>query len=133
MSSVFDRLQRQLEVQKREHGISALDIADLPPNLRKIMRLMLRNLAMKYGEIAAAIEAMPTTQQLSKQELDQALNMLVEQNWLLRAGEGDMLTYRVNLRRKAGSSLDKDIWASLETKIAPVKPPSGGESAPPAE
>jgi len=132
MSSVFDRLQKQLEVQKREHGISALDIADLPPNLRKIMRLMLRAVAMKYTDICKAIEAMPAAQQLTAQDLDQALAMLVEQNWLVRTGSGEMLTYRVNLRRKAGSSLDKDIWASLDTKIAPVKPAGGGDPPTPA-
>ncbi|MBN2145782.1 MAG: hypothetical protein JW726_00280 [Anaerolineales bacterium] len=118
--SVFDRLQRQLDIQKREHGISPLEIADLPQNLRKIMRLMLREVAIKYTDLRKAVEAMPVAQQLSPAELDQALATLVEQNWLVRSGEGDMLTYRVNLRRKSGSSLDKDIWASLENKITPA-------------
>jgi hypothetical protein len=123
MSGVFNRLQNKLEIQKREQGISPLEIADLPPNLRKVMRLMLREVAMKYSELQRAVEAMPESQRMSEEDFNQALAMLVEQNWLIRSGEGDMVTYRVNLRRKAGSNLDKDIWASLENKI--IAPQSG--------
>ena len=114
---VFDRLQKQLDIQKREQGISAIEIADLPPNLRKIMRLMLRGLVMKYDEVLAAVEAMPPANRMSKSELDLALKTLVEQNWLLRSGQGELESYRVNLRRKAGSQLDSDIWNSLEARI----------------
>ena len=113
MSGIFDRLQNRLEVQKREQGISAIELADLPPNLRRIMRMMLRELAMKYPDIVKAVDALPEAQRISRPDLDQALDMLVEQNWLARTGDGDMTTYRVNLRRKSGSSLDKDIWLSL--------------------
>ncbi len=119
--SVFDRLQKQLDIQKREHGISALELADLPPNLRKIMRLMLREVVLKYTDLCHAVEAMPAANRLSKPELDSALKTLVEQNWLLCTGEGEFLSYRVNLRRKAGSSLNKDIWASLDNRIAGSK------------
>jgi len=119
MSGVFDRLQRQLDIQKREQGISPLELADLPPNLRKIMRLMLRQVAMKYAELCKVVDELPTAQRLAHAELDQALQTLVEQNWLLRSGEGDMITYRVNLRRRAGSNLDKDVWAALDQKIIP--------------
>lgn len=132
MSNVFDRLQRQLEIQKREQGISPLEIAELPPNLRKIMRLMLREMAMKYSDIRRAVEAMPEVQQMSPDALDQALATLVEQNWLVCSGEGELLTYRVNLRRKSGSTLNKDIWASLQGKITSSEPPSG-ETPPPEE
>jgi hypothetical protein len=114
---VFDRLQKQLDIRKREQGISAIEIADLPPNLRKIMRLMLRELVMKYDDVLAAVEAMPPANRMSKSELDLALKTLVEQNWLLRSGQGELESYRVNLRRKAGSQLDSDIWNSLEARI----------------
>ena len=117
MSSVFDRLQKQLDIQKREQGISALDLADLPPEMRKIMRLMLREVVMKYTDLWKAVEAMPTAQRLSREELDSALETLVEQNWLVRYGQAEMASYKVNLRRRAGSQLSKDIWSALEDKI----------------
>jgi hypothetical protein len=118
MSNVFDRLQHQLNIQKRENGISALELADLPPSLRRIMRLMLRELVMKTDQIVTAVEAMPETNRMSRNEIEVALAALVEQNWLLTSGEGEFLSYRVNLRRKAGSALGQDIWTTLNSRIA---------------
>lgn len=118
MSSIFDRLQRQLDIQKREQGISALEIAELPPDLRKIMRIMLREVVLKYSDICTLVEAMPESARMSLPEMNSALNTLVEQNWLICSGEGEFTSYRVNLRRKAGSALGKDIWAALGSKIA---------------
>jgi len=116
--SVFDRLQNQLEIRKREEGITALDIADLPPNLRRVMRLMLREVVMKYNDLIPTVEALPPANRLSRADLDAALDTLVEQNWLVRYGQGEFVSYKVNLRRKAGSQLGKDIWSALEAKIA---------------
>ena len=105
--SVFERLQQRLNVEKRDEGISAIEIADLPSPLRKIMRLMLRE----------AVEAMPEKERMSKPELDQALEVLTRQFWLIRRGEGERVTYQVNLRRKAGSKLAAGVWSALGDKI----------------
>jgi hypothetical protein len=126
MSGVFDRLQKQLDIRKREEGISPLELADLPPKLRKIMRMMLREVVMKYTDLCAAVDALPQAQQLSRDELDSALRTLVEQNWLVRYGQGDLVSYKVNLRRKAGSQLDKDIWSALNDRIATNADPAAG-------
>jgi len=119
--SVFDRLQQQLDIRKREAGISALEIADLPPGLRKVMRLMLREVVMKYIDLCVIVEAMPQVDRPTRAELDQDLKTLVEQNWLTRYGEGEFTSYRVNLRRKAGSQLGQDVWSALDAKINPDK------------
>jgi hypothetical protein len=118
---VFDRLQQQLDIRKREEGISALEITDLPPSLRRVMRLMLREVVMKYTDLCVSVEAMPQVDRPSRTELDQALTTLVEQNWLSCYGEGEFTSYRVNLRRKAGSQLGQDVWSALDAKIRPVK------------
>jgi len=123
MSGVFDRLQQQLEIRKREEGISAIELTDLPPALRKIMRLMLREVVIKYTDLCVAIESMDAKSRLSRPELDSALSQLVEQNWLARSGEGEFINYRVNLRRKAGSQLSQDIWSALDSKIDHTKEP----------
>jgi hypothetical protein len=117
MPGVYDRLNKALEISKRESGISPLDLADLPPNLRKIMRLMLREVVMKYTELCNEVAEMPAANRLSPAELDSALQVLVEQNWLTRYGEGEFTSYRVNLRKRAGSQLKQDIWSALETRI----------------
>jgi hypothetical protein len=122
MPGVFDRLQRQIEDKKQEGGITALDLADLPPALRKIMRLMLRQLEMTYPQLVEAMSNMPDNEKLSPEDLDEALNTLSRQFWLMRFGEGNRATYKVNLRRKAGSTLTTNIWAALDAKISGEKP-----------
>jgi len=122
MPGVFDRLQRQIEDKKQEGGITALDLADLPPALRKIMRLMLRQLEMTYPQLVDAMSNMPEDEKLTQSQLDEALDTLSRQFWLMRFGEGNRATYKVNLRRKAGSTLSQGIWASLDAKIRGEKP-----------
>lgn len=117
MPGVFDRLQRQIEDKKQEGGITALDLADLPPALRKIMRLMLRQLEMTYPQLVETVSNMPADEKLSQEQLDEALETLSKQFWLMRFGEGSRATYKVNLRRKAGSTLSSNIWANLDSKI----------------
>ena len=123
MPGVFERLQRQIDDKKQEGGITALDLADLPPALRKIMRLMLRQLEMSYPQLVDAMANMPDNERLSQKDLDEALNTLSKQFWLMRFGEGSRATYKVNLRRKAGSTLSTNIWASLEAKISGAEKP----------
>ncbi len=119
--SVFDRLQKALDVQKQEEGISAGDIAELPPPLRKIMRMMLREVEMTYTAICAANEAAPAEERMSRADLDQAFQTLTVQNWLIRRGEGERLNYTVNLRRKPGSKFEANFWNALDAKIAENK------------
>ncbi len=119
--SVFDRLQKALDVQKQEEGISAGDIAGLPPVLRKIMRMMLREVEMTYAAIAAANDSAAEGEKLGRADLDQALKTLTSQGWLICRGEGERLNYTVNLRRKAGSQLGTNFWNALDAKIEESK------------
>lgn len=131
--SIFDRLQRQLDIQKREQGISALELMDLPPQMRRIMKMMLREVVMKHIHLSQAVANLPPKDRMTQSELDSALKTLVEQNWLIANGEGEFLSYRVNLRRKAGSALDQDIWAALNNRIAQSKKTSGDENEDPSK
>jgi hypothetical protein len=117
MAGVFDRLQNKIEDKQKEGGITALDLADLPPALRKIMRLMLRRLQMSYPQLCEAMEAMPEADRLSQGDLDKALEDLSRQSWLTRLGDGPKAIYKVNLRPKSGSTLATGIWSSLEDKL----------------
>ena len=117
MSGVFDRLQKQIDDKRKEGGISVLDLADLPPALRKIMRLMLRQLQMNYAQLAEAIDQLPEGERLTRTSLDEALKKLSEQAWLIQIGEGERAVYKVNLRRKAGSHLSDTIWQNLDSKL----------------
>jgi hypothetical protein len=128
MPGVFDRLQNQIENKQQEGGITALDLAQLSPPLRKIMRLMLRELELTRPQLDDAMQQMAEGERLSSADLDQALAALTSQFWLIRLGEGAHVSYKVNLRRKAGSTLAKNIWASLDTRLkgSPTDEPPGG-------
>lgn len=117
MPGVFDRLQNKIEDKQKEGGITALDLADLPPALRKIMRLMLRQLQMSYPQLCEAMDKLSEVERLSRADLDKALDSLSQQAWLLRVGEGEKAIYKVNLRPKSGSTLATGIWSSLDDKL----------------
>lgn len=117
MAGVFDRLQKQIDDKRQEGGITILDLADLPPALRKIMRLMLRQLQMDYPQLCNAIDQMPEDERLTRANLDEALKKLAEQAWLIQIGEGERAIYKVNLRRKSGSKLGEGIWQNLDAKL----------------
>lgn len=117
MTGVFDRLQKEIKDKQGEGGITALDLAQLPPALRKIMRLMLRELELGTAQITEAMMAVPEGERLSAQELAEALETLTQQGWLTRIGSSERAIYKVNLRRKAGSTLASGIWKSLDSKL----------------
>jgi hypothetical protein len=124
MSTIFDRLQSQLDNQGDEGGITPLDLAELPPVLRKIMRLMLREIEMSYADLCEVAKTMPEADSLTPAEFDQALAALSQQGWLIKMGE-ENVSYRVNLRRKAGSSLG--LWAALSSRIEESQSSSASE------
>jgi len=117
MPGVFDRLQTKIEDRNGQGGITALDLADLPPALRKIMRLMLRQIRMGYPQLCAAVDSLPEDERIPRVDLDRSLETLTSQAWLTRLGEGAKAVYKVNLRAKSGSSLAGGIWASLDEKL----------------
>jgi len=117
MPGIFDRLQKEIENKQGEGGITALDLADLSPTLRKIMRLMLRELQLGYPEITEAIASLPAPERIPSKELDESLDVLTRQGWLIRIGDGRKAIYKVNLRRKSGSTLAGGIWNTLDEKL----------------
>jgi hypothetical protein len=117
MPGVFDRLQKQIENKQDEGGITALDLADLPAPLRKIMRLMLRELQLSHAQLQEAVAALPEAERIPAAELDRSLAMLTDQAWLIRTGRDEKAIYKVNLRRKAGSGLAGGVWNSLDSKL----------------
>ncbi|MCC7119296.1 MAG: hypothetical protein IT310_12290 [Anaerolineales bacterium] len=117
MPGVFDRLNKEIENKQKEGGITPLDLVELSPTLRKIMKLMLRELQMTYPRLREVMDAMPEAERLTPNSLDEALASLTEQFWLIRIGEKEKAIYKVNLKRKSGSTLANGIWSSLDQKL----------------
>ncbi|MDP1545960.1 MAG: hypothetical protein Q8L87_08050, partial [Anaerolineales bacterium] len=117
MPGVFDRLNKEIENKQQEGGITPLDLAELSPALRRIMRLMLRELQLSHPRLCEIVDAMPEKDRLSRSELDEALATLTQQYWLVRIGDGEKAIYKVNLRRRTGSTLAAGIWSALDSKL----------------
>ena len=117
MPGVFDRLNKEIKDKQQEGGITALDLAELSPALRKIMRLMLRELQMSYPRLCEAMDAMTEKDRLTRDGLDDALSTLTQQSWLIRIGEREKAIYKVNLRHGDGSKLAAGIWSNLDAKL----------------
>jgi hypothetical protein len=126
MSGVFDRLQKQMEAETEKEGLSPLDLQGMPPLMRKVMRYMLREYELSYAEILQWAEGLPEGERPNQAELDQALDDLSRQFWLIKRGEGERVQYQANLRRKAASKLDRSAWNTLDSKIAAAKKPPQG-------
>jgi hypothetical protein len=128
MSGIFDRLQKQMEGDAQEGGISPLDLDDLPPLLRKIMRQMLREYELTYPEILEWAGGLPEADRPDPKALDEALDMLSKQMWLIKRGEGQRVRYQANLRHKAGSKIAQGIWSVLDTKIKALEEKKDAQS-----
>jgi hypothetical protein len=117
MAGVFDRLQEEIEDKQGAEGITALDMTELSPALRRIVRLLLRESQMNYLHLRDAVDAMPVEQRLSHAELNLVLDTLTRQYWLKRIGNGEHAIYKVNLRRRSGGSLPSGVWNTLDEKL----------------
>lgn len=117
MPGVFDRLNKEIENKQKDGGITPLDLVELSPALRRIMKIMLRELQMTYPRLREVMDELPEAERLTPTSLDEALAALTEQFWLIRIGENEKAIYKVNLKRKAGSSLANGIWSSLDQKL----------------
>jgi hypothetical protein len=109
-------------------GLSVLDLAALPSAQLRVMRVLLRGVELSYEALCAAIDNLPQTERLSRSELDAALRVLLEQQWLVRTESNTPYKYKANLHRKSnrtisefapprsrrqGSTL-RNVWDSLE-------------------
>lgn len=123
MNSLFDELRRKIESDSGQAGISAWELAQLPSPQRRIIRLILREVQMAYPQLRHAVANLPLEQRLEVAELDEALDRLLNQSWLIRMGQDQQISYRVNLRRKAGSRLAASLWEQLGRRIGGAPPP----------
>lgn len=117
MPSIFDRLNKEIKDAQKKDGMTVLDIAQLSPPLRKIMRMMLREVNAPYALICETMDQAAQQDRLSRAALDEALATLSEQGWLIQIGSGEKAIYKVNLQKKAGSKLMAGIWSSLDSKL----------------
>lgn len=121
MGGVFDRLNNKLGSDDSSGGISPIELAKLPPVQRQLMRLLLRELEMSEATLREEVSGWGEDKRPTEPELDEALKDMIQDGWVIKMGEGAVITYKANLRRKAPSTLAKTLWASLDKKIEEQK------------
>jgi hypothetical protein len=117
MPGVFDHLSAQLNNDDNNEpgGLSAIDLADLPSDQKKIMLTMLRDPASAFDGVPAAV----LTEKLKDTvlTLNETLAQLVSQTWLISLGEPPNVRYRLNLRAKRGSTSKYNLWTVLSDRL----------------
>jgi hypothetical protein len=118
MSGVFDRLSSKLGGDDdSSKGPSPVELASLPAVQRSIMRMLLRELEMTDGALREAMAALPEDKRPTEADLTEAIKELSRDGWVIKMGEGQVVTYKANFRRRAPSTLAKSIWSALDSKI----------------
>lgn len=117
MTNLFDELRKKIEQDAGKKGISAWELTQLPAHHRRIIRHILREVQIPYHELRHAMSALPATLRLEPHELDEALNRLTDEAWIIRMGQGQRTTFRVNLRHKRGSGLSSSMWEHLNRRL----------------
>ena len=125
---IFDRLQNSSEPSDRDgNGLKASYLLDLPPDQRRVMRVLLRHTELTYADLSQALEALPEADRLTTEALDKVLVILTEQTWAIRSEIDQTVYYKANFHRRTESAAEKaaprrrvsptarGIWDSLES------------------
>jgi hypothetical protein len=102
MADLFDRLTGTPGDEESQEGINMLELADLPVPQRRVMRVFLREREMTYPDLCTAVETLPEGERLTRAELDEALEILTQQRWLIKHDHDMVHGYKVNFRRRVG-------------------------------
>ena len=116
MSGLYDRLRAQTggDDDDQPPGVTPLEIADLPEAQRQLMFGLLRDpQASTEGLTLAILQARSD----NPEALPGILAELSKNGWLVQYGEPPSVRYKVNLRRKRGTSLTGGLWAYVTDRL----------------
>lgn len=108
-SSLFGRLQEELDARDKAAGLSMADILSLPDPLRRLMSWLIRQEEAGLTEVAAYLqEDEPKTQNM--------LAELVDKGFVREMQVAGKLRYRVRLAQRRKMQMPVDIWQALDDK-----------------
>lgn len=93
-------------------GFNVVDFMSLPPAERCLVRLLLRQSAMSYVELADQVATMPPDQQLTPRQFEAALEHLTRMEWLVSLESDGQTYYEVNALQKANQA-NRNYWEDL--------------------
>jgi hypothetical protein len=106
MSSLFNRLQDEIDAQERQDGISPVDLLDMPAPLAKIVKLIVRRNGMKLENIAEAVNQ-------SAEDVQNTLAELVQKGYVREVKVKQDVWYKARFAQKRSRTLSSSFWALL--------------------
>jgi predicted transcriptional regulator len=103
---IFDSIQEEVDARERRSGVTAADLLDLPPTLRRLMNLITRR-----GPHTAARAAESLGEPF--EEVLQRLNALAEKGYLEREETEEGWVYQTHFARRRARKLPGGIWSAL--------------------
>ena len=107
---LFDRLQAELNAQKKAEGLSMSDVLMLPDPLPRMVRYMLRERDVTLADMVAFLDG-------DESRTSHLLSTLVEKGFVREMVVQGETHYRVRLANKRGAAPQSSIWQSLDKKI----------------
>jgi hypothetical protein len=114
MPGLFDRLQAKLG-DDEQNGVTPLEIAGLPDPQRRILLWLLRDRAASTQ--GATAETVQTKMNNPPENCGSILAKLAQEGWVIVMGEAPAQRYKVNLRRKRGSTLGFGLWSIVSDRL----------------
>jgi predicted transcriptional regulator len=109
-TSVFGRLQTELDAREKAAGLSMADILALPDELRRLVNWILRQEEVSLQQIAAHVGRDEATTHALIAEL-------VERGFVRDMNLKGEQRYRVRLAPKKQRDLPADLWRALNQKL----------------
>jgi hypothetical protein len=119
MPGLFDRLKAELG-DDEPSGVTPLEIAELPDSQRRIMLWMLRDRSASTEGVD--VVTLQTKIPNLPDDYGDVMESLARDGWLITMGESPNFRYKVNLRRKRGSTMGFGLWSIISDRINPEAP-----------
>ena len=107
--SIFGRIQKEIDSQDKQEGITLADLLDLSPELRRLMNRITREGSMTVKGAAELLEE-------SEENARKTLDALVGKGYLERIEEDEGWVYRTRFARKRARKLPVGVWSALERR-----------------
>ncbi len=111
-----------------DEGLSPAELAELPPDLRRIVLMVLREVQVSHVKLHDAMTAQADDQRMTQAEVDTAVGELCKRGLLVRFEDGETILYRVNLRRRSGGQVIQNILQALGLKPSEAGEKTGGDT-----
>ena len=77
-------------------GLSSFDLlGDIPTSHKTLMKIFLRRVQLTATELEKVVSELPPEKSISKEELQTAVQALVQQGWLKQSDQGGTILYSI--------------------------------------